>query len=239
MQAYILYGYIDWKPLRFICRFLAAKFVILRNWWVLLAAASEPFAAPYHAALRCVALCCPSLPRQRLAGTSLICSRRHANAVRCQVTQFHPVSTRARAHTALRQCHLMAHCVWVCVCVRWLVYCGPCPPPSHLLVCICRNEYPLAGAEYHPARLMIMLIFAFRNNLLWTLSFHPGHAPCLRCYLSWLFCCGFHKHLLPFARCLWVMLSLPLVTPLSETNFLLRVYVVYLYSIHICMYTQV
>lgn len=39
-------------------------------------------------------------------------------------------------------------------------------------VCICRNEYPIDGSRALSSclLLMIMFIFAFRNNLLWTLS---------------------------------------------------------------------
>lgn len=153
--------YMEWgNPCGSYADFCQPKFAILRNWWVLPALA--PAALPGSA-------------------TSLICSRRHANAVRCQVTQFRPVSTsfsRARApHRTQTMPFNGVLCVCVCVCVLvGVLWSLPALllsfPSAHLHLsswvsfsCCCRVS--------SSARLMIMLIFAFRNNLLWSGSFHP------------------------------------------------------------------
>lgn len=85
-----------------------------------------------------------------------------------------------------RQCHLMAN--WVCVCV-WVgvLVCVLWSLPALLLLLLPFFSFLPACLPSHLhlskwvsssccrvsslARLMIMLIFAFRNNLLWTYSF--------------------------------------------------------------------
>lgn len=114
---------IDWAPLRFICRFLAAKFVILRNWWVLLAAASVPL--PLDAALPGLAPTAPGRHFINMQQATCECCALSSHPISPGLNQFHPSRSPHRTQTmpfnaALRGC--------VCVCVRWLVYCGACPP---------------------------------------------------------------------------------------------------------------